>query len=169
MHHIRVDSYGKCLKNKEWPEGKTWEDIVKQYKFVLALEHSNCKGFSSISSSIAFPFYFSTLLMICYQIDYITDKFWKAINFGVVPIVMGAPNIDDYSPSWHSVIKTIDYIGQGHPLSHSLVYSPFTLDFHSFYATDPAQLAEHLHRLNNNDTLYREYIDYKYDAQVSFN
>eukprot|EP01102_Stenamoeba_stenopodia_P021847 TRINITY_DN8916_c0_g1_i1.p1 TRINITY_DN8916_c0_g1~~TRINITY_DN8916_c0_g1_i1.p1 ORF type:complete len:454 (-),score=93.93 TRINITY_DN8916_c0_g1_i1:14-1375(-) len=115
MHHIRVDSYGKCLKNKEWPEGKTWDDIVKQYKFVLALEHSNCK-------------------------DYITDKFWKAINFGVVPIVMGAPNIDDYSPSWHSVIKTIDYI-------------------------DPAQLAEHLHRLNNNDTLYNEYIDFKFDPK----
>eukprot|EP01103_Thecamoeba_quadrilineata_P016288 TRINITY_DN5403_c0_g1_i1.p1 TRINITY_DN5403_c0_g1~~TRINITY_DN5403_c0_g1_i1.p1 ORF type:complete len:404 (+),score=70.60 TRINITY_DN5403_c0_g1_i1:53-1264(+) len=116
MRHIGVDSYGKCLHNKDWPEGKSWEEVVSGYKFFLAFEHENCK-------------------------DYVTEQYWKAIQLGVVPIVMGAPNIDDFAPSPHSVIKTIDYSG-------------------------PQQLAEHLHRINNNDELYLEYLSHKYNKSL---
>jgi hypothetical protein len=173
MRHIGVHSYGSCLNNQPWPKKKrkkekvplkddssqqqqqeryrsvmddlegvfgshsqapslffnregmeaeeeevemTWEEVVSQYKFVLVFEDANCK-------------------------DYVSREFWKAIELGVVPVVMGAPNIDDFSPTFHSVIKTIDYL-------------------------DPLQLAEQLNLLNHNDSLYLQYIDYKYDSTL---
>jgi len=116
MHFIKVDSYGKCLHNKELPKGKSLNEVIREYKFVIAFEHSNCK-------------------------DFVTEIFWRAIQLGVVPIVMGAPNIDDFAPTFHSIIKVNDYSG-------------------------PKQLADYLHLLDKNDTLYNEYINYKYDSTL---
>ena len=67
--HIPVDSYGACgpLKCNERQSAKCKGDLLRPYKFYLALENSECG-------------------------DYITKKLWdKPLMYGVVPIVYG-PN-----------------------------------------------------------------------------
>ena len=64
MKHIKVDSYGHCLHNKDLPnhlnEPQKMKDpdflhILAQYKFVLAIENAVCP-------------------------DYITEKLWKVLQ-----------------------------------------------------------------------------------------
>lgn len=43
--------------------------LISRYKFIIAYENSICD-------------------------DYITEKFWRAITTGVIPIYFGAPNIE---------------------------------------------------------------------------
>lgn len=38
------------------------------------------------------------------EVDYVTEKYFQALNFGAVPVVIGAPNILDYAPSENSII-----------------------------------------------------------------
>lgn len=65
MEYIPIDSYGKCLNNKKWPEGvKGIKELMKAYTFYLAFENSNCK-------------------------DYVTEKLVNAVEAGVVPVVDG--------------------------------------------------------------------------------
>ena len=44
-------------------------EFIPQYKFFLAFENSNCK-------------------------EYITEKFWRSLHYGLVPVVFGAPMMD---------------------------------------------------------------------------
>ncbi|KAK2162782.1 hypothetical protein LSH36_91g00008 [Paralvinella palmiformis] len=70
--------------------------------------------------------------------DYITEKFyWNALYNDIVPVVMGA-HPDDYA----AVAPPGSYIHVD--------------DFES-----PRHLAEYLHKLDNNDTLYNEYFRWK--------
>ena len=67
--HIPVDTYGACgpLKCNQRQSPKCKGDLLRPYKFFLALENSECD-------------------------DYITEKLWdKPLKHGVVPIVYG-PN-----------------------------------------------------------------------------
>lgn len=71
-------------------------EVIKNYKFTLAFENSNTK-------------------------DYVTEKFFQCFDAGSIPgfksklrllilvVYLGAPNIDDFSPSDHSVIKVSDF------------------------------------------------------------
>ena len=48
MKHIKVDSYGNCLKNKnthtsEYMKGNI--ELMSKYKFVIAIENSNCQDY----------------------------------------------------------------------------------------------------------------------------
>jgi len=83
MKHIKVDSYGRCLNNKEFPTDEDKNDIkelVSHYKFYLAIENSDC-------------------------LDYITEKYDRCLRLGVVPIVGGTRKLyEKYMPSNHSVI-----------------------------------------------------------------
>ncbi|CAG8671852.1 16589_t:CDS:1 [Dentiscutata erythropus] len=104
MQHITVDSFGYCLHNKELPDqirekygikknGDTAYystnmydvkiDVLSPYKFHLAFENSNCKG-------------------------YVTEKVYDSFLGDSIPIYMGAPDIDDYVPP-HSIIKVTDF------------------------------------------------------------
>lgn len=46
--------------------------FIARYKFVIAYENSVCN-------------------------DYITEKLWRPLNLGVVPIYFGAPNVKVFS------------------------------------------------------------------------
>ena len=84
MKHVKVDSYGQCLHNRDLPENlrdpaagiDTMEllDIISQYKFALAIENAICT-------------------------DYITEKFWRPLYAGTVPIVKGSPKVKEWAPS----------------------------------------------------------------------
>jgi hypothetical protein len=58
--------------------------IYQEYKFVLAFEINNLT-------------------------DFVTEKVALALKAGAVPVYMGAPNIDDWLPGDHSVIKTQNF------------------------------------------------------------
>ena len=70
--YVKVDVYGQCT-GKEDPcrmESDCLMEFAGKYKFYLAFENSVCK-------------------------DYITEKFWEALKYGMVPIALGA-SIKDY-------------------------------------------------------------------------
>eukprot|EP01106_Pelomyxa_sp_JSP_P012332 TRINITY_DN3400_c0_g1_i1.p1 TRINITY_DN3400_c0_g1~~TRINITY_DN3400_c0_g1_i1.p1 ORF type:complete len:184 (-),score=38.36 TRINITY_DN3400_c0_g1_i1:73-624(-) len=119
MRHVTVDSYGTCLKTASWDlktygrrgNGTAFREFLSKYKFYLAFENSMCE-------------------------DYVTEKYWRALQLGVVPIVLGAPNILDFEPTPHSILKVSDF-------------------------ASPKALADYVKMLDSNDTLYNQYLSYK--------
>ncbi|GMJ05600.1 fucosyltransferase 11 [Hibiscus trionum] len=70
--NIKIDSYGICHGNQNGGVDKV--ETLKHYKFSLAFENSN-------------------------EEDYVSEKFFQSLVAGSVPVVVGAPNIEDFSPS----------------------------------------------------------------------
>lgn len=100
MSHIHVDSYGKCLHNKDVPKdmdfpiysnhGASMRNkiaIFKDYKFVLTFENNNIT-------------------------DYVTEKLPCVLQAGSVPIYMGAPNVHPFwTPGENAIIRTDQFEG----------------------------------------------------------
>lgn len=80
--NVPVDSYGGCHRNRDGRVNKV--EALKRYKFSLAFENSN-------------------------EEDYVTEKFFQSLVAGAIPVVVGAPNIQDYAPAPNAIIhiKTI--------------------------------------------------------------
>ncbi|KAJ8500677.1 hypothetical protein OPV22_011229 [Ensete ventricosum] len=74
---IKIDSYGGCHRNRDGNVDKV--ETLKRYKFSLAFENSN-------------------------EEDYVTEKFFQSLVAGTVPVVIGAPNIQDFAPSPDSIL-----------------------------------------------------------------
>ncbi|CAJ0764666.1 17429_t:CDS:2, partial [Entrophospora sp. SA101] len=103
MNLTIVHSFGKCLHTQDFPNdilvkyglkngrqghfsdkmAEIKRDVLSPYKFILALENSNCEG-------------------------YVTEKVYDPMLIDAIPIYMGASDIDDYIPP-RSVIKVSDY------------------------------------------------------------
>ncbi|XP_014716068.1 alpha-(1,3)-fucosyltransferase 11 [Equus asinus] len=123
MRYIRVDSYGKCLQNRELPTPRlqdtataTTEDpellaFLSRYKFHLALENAICN-------------------------DYMTEKLWRPMHLGAVPVYRGSPSVRDWMPNNHSIILIDDF-------------------------ESPQKLAEFIDFLDKNDEEYMKYLAYK--------
>jgi len=120
MKHVQVDAFGSCLHNKELPDdlvgseqmgNKNFYQLLSRYKFVLSMENAVCQ-------------------------DYVTEKFWRTIEIGSVPIYLGAPNIEDYLPTNKSAILVKDY-------------------------KSAEEVAKLVHHLNENDQAYEEYLSFK--------
>ncbi|XP_049870329.1 alpha-(1,3)-fucosyltransferase 10-like [Pectinophora gossypiella] len=132
MKYIKVDAYGHCLHNKELPlhpmyvnpiskkdsysyryhlYGQELLTFMGKYKFVIAIENGICN-------------------------DYVTEKFWRTIEVGAVPIYYGSPLIRDWFPNNKSAILIEDF-------------------------ATPELLSQHLHYLLENDTAYEEYLVHK--------
>ncbi|XP_027112491.1 glycoprotein 3-alpha-L-fucosyltransferase A [Coffea eugenioides] len=75
--NIKIDSYGSCHRNRGGNVDKV--KTLMRYKFSLAFENSN-------------------------EEDYVTEKFFQSLVAGTVPVVVGAPNIQDFAPSPSSVL-----------------------------------------------------------------
>lgn len=87
MQHLQIDSYGKLFNNKQLEEDTGRDSklaLYKQYKFVIAFENA-CAT------------------------DYVTEKFFDPLISGAVPVYLGAPNIDDFTPGEHCFINVNDY------------------------------------------------------------
>ncbi|CAL5385865.1 unnamed protein product [Camellia sinensis] len=69
---IKIDSYGSCHRNRDEAVEKV--KTLKHYKFSLAFENSD-------------------------EEDYVTEKYFQPLVAGSVPVVVGAPNIQDFAPS----------------------------------------------------------------------
>lgn len=122
MKYIPIDSYGKCLNNKMLPsayrhfgykylERNDFLHFVARYKFVIAIENGVCD-------------------------DYVTEKFWRAIHLGVVPIYFGSPKIRDWLPNEKSAILLEDF-------------------------PEPKLLIAYIDNLMQDDDLYEQYLEHK--------
>ncbi|MEE6459963.1 hypothetical protein FKM82_000804 [Ascaphus truei] len=125
MNYIAVDSYGECLHNRDLPQqlnnpssmdDKQFYSILAQYKFILAFENAVCE-------------------------DYITEKLWRPLKLGAVPVYYGATNIDEWLPSNKSAI----------------IVNRFA---------HPKDLAEYIKELDKNDTLYMEFLEWKLQGHI---
>ncbi|KAL5018425.1 hypothetical protein ScPMuIL_004147 [Solemya velum] len=121
MKHLDVDSYGTCLHNRDLPDNlkdpiagmghKDFYQLVAKYKFSLALENAICT-------------------------DYITEKLWRPLMAGSVPIVYGSLQIRDLLPDNHSAILIEDF-------------------------DSPEDLSWYLKFLLENDEEYEKYLHWK--------
>ncbi|KAI8351178.1 hypothetical protein BD560DRAFT_337409 [Blakeslea trispora] len=84
MQYVDVHSYGTCLNNRPFPQDKSRTDLLKEYKFYLAMENSNCG-------------------------DYATEKLYDTFMMSAVPIVDGPASYDGYIPNNRSVIYADAY------------------------------------------------------------
>ncbi|KAL3538874.1 hypothetical protein ACH5RR_002240 [Cinchona calisaya] len=75
--NIKIDSYGSCHRNRAGNVDKV--QALKRYKFSLAFENSN-------------------------EEDYVTEKFFQSLVAGTIPVVIGAPNIQEYAPAPGSLL-----------------------------------------------------------------
>ncbi|OCT98810.1 hypothetical protein XELAEV_18011045mg [Xenopus laevis] len=123
MKHLEIDSYGQCLKNREHPSKRledtstaTTEDpefmaFTARYKFHLAMENALCS-------------------------DYMTEKLWRPMHLGAIPIYRGSPSVRDWMPNDHSIIMIDDF-------------------------ASPRDLAEFIMTLDSDDEQYLKYLEYK--------
>ena len=94
--------------------------------------------FTMINST--YKFYLALENSICE--DYITEKLYRTLHLGgIIPVVLGGADYSKLLPP-HSVINVMDY-------------------------SSPRALAEYLHKLDRNDTLYNEYFQWRnhYDSK----
>lgn len=129
LYPTQVDSYGKCLQNRELPTPRlqdtataTTEDpellvFLSRYKFHLALENAICD-------------------------DYMTEKLWRPMHLGAVPVYRGSPSVRDWIPNNHSIILIDDF-------------------------ESPQKLAEFIDFLDKNDEEYMKYLAYKQPGGIT--
>ncbi|XP_076298728.1 alpha-(1,3)-fucosyltransferase 10 isoform X2 [Lasioglossum baleicum] len=122
MKYIRVDSYGTCLNNAQFDKrlkenyleilnSEDFLSFIANYKFTIAFENAVCQ-------------------------DYITEKLWRPLTVGSVPIYYGSPSFKDWLPNNMSAISVLDF-------------------------KDPKSLASFLNNLSNNKTEYEKYLTHK--------
>ncbi|XP_069466785.1 alpha-(1,3)-fucosyltransferase 11 [Ambystoma mexicanum] len=129
MKYIKVDSYGKCLNNRKLPDERledtstaTTEDsefmaFVSKYKFHLAMENALCP-------------------------DYMTEKLWRPMHLGAIPIYRGSPSVLDWMPNNYSIILIDDF-------------------------PSPQALADFIVSLDSDDNKYLRYLEYKKPGGVT--
>lgn len=115
-HSVPIDIYGVCGTHKCLP----WKSLecdkkLTEYKFYIAAENSICP-------------------------DYVTEKLYRALEAGAVPIVYGGADYSAYAPP-HSYINAIDF-------------------------QSPEALADYLIILDKNPALYLKYFEWKKEWQV---
>lgn len=110
-----IDVYGECgIKGLDCQPWKSLEcdKIIGDYKFYIAAENSFCP-------------------------DYVTEKFYRALQVGAVPIVYGGSDYSAYAPPY-SFIHAADF-------------------------QSPKDLADYLFLLDQNPKLYARYLEWKKD------
>ena len=87
MEYLPIDSYGRWQNNKQLPDDngyRTKMELMRNYRFTIAFENAIGK-------------------------DYVTEKFYEPLLSGSVPVYLGAPNINMFSPDSSSFIDVRDY------------------------------------------------------------
>lgn len=110
--YIDVDVYGTCGQNK-CPNDKLHhclKSYVRDYMFFLSLENSICK-------------------------DYVTEKFYRMLNYKIIPVVFGGADYSLVAPP-HSYINALSF-------------------------KDTVQLAHYLRTVAANYSLYKSYFEWK--------
>ena len=116
--NLTIHVYGKCgIREIPGKFIRGYNYLSRKYKFLLSFENAICK-------------------------HYVTEKFYQALQFPWIPVVLGGANYSSIAP----------------PKSYVDV-----MDFSSV-----RNLAEYLRYLDGNDTAYCEYFSWKSDYVVEF-
>lgn len=110
--YLKVDVYGLCGDHKcsRSRGASCYSDFERKYFFMLAFENSICR-------------------------DYITEKFFTALRYDMVPVVFGGANYTRVAPP-RSFIDALSF-------------------------KSPKHLAEHLTSVAKNVSAYKSYFDWK--------
>lgn len=120
MKYVKIDASGKCLHNKDLPKevqdpmtmfDKAYLNFIAKYKFIISFENARCD-------------------------DYMTEKIFRTVHVGAVPIYMGASNLREWLPDGKSVLMVEDF-------------------------KSPKELAERIIFLDNHPKEYEKMLDYK--------
>ncbi len=117
---IQIDSVGACEHNKDIEphlrdpvmamEDHDFFQYIAKYKFHLAFENAVCE-------------------------DYMTEKLYRPLHLGAVPIYRGSAKVKDWTPN-NSVILVDDFVS-------------------------PEALANYIHHLDTNDDAYMKFLEFK--------
>ena len=124
---LKVDIFGKCGDHKKFPPRAKvtsgYNYLGQQYKFYLSFESSNC-------------------------LDYITEKFFYAMEHGLLPVALGGLDDQDY---------------QRIAPPHSYI--------HVDHFESPSQMMEYLVQVSENEDLFNSYFWWRdhYDLNLSPN
>ena len=113
----------------------------KCYKKLDGCDWGNNTCISKVRNQ--YKFYLAFENSICYE--YITEKYWSTLqstSFFNIPIALGA-SLHQYE-----------------------VYSPPNSYLHTRNFTSAKSLAEFMHKLDKNDTLYNSYFDWRYTHDI---
>lgn len=77
---VPTESWGNCDRNVDAPGSFDKVELIKGYKFCVAMENSITK-------------------------DYITEKLWQALEAGCLPIYMGPKNVADFLPMRDAIVN----------------------------------------------------------------
>ena len=115
--HIRLDVYGKCGNFTCLPHNseECGAQVMSRYKFTFSAENELCP-------------------------DYVTEKFYRPLVHGTVPVVYGGADYSAYAPPG-SYIAAADF-------------------------SSPKDLADYLLLLDRNDHLYLNYFRWRQEWQV---
>ncbi|XP_074152919.1 GDP-fucose protein O-fucosyltransferase 4 isoform X2 [Sminthopsis crassicaudata] len=91
--------------------------FLARYKFHLALENAICE-------------------------DYMTEKLWRPLHLGAVPVYRGSPSVRDWMPNERAIILVDDF-------------------------ESPQQLAAFIDFLDRNDAEYAQYLAYKQPGGIT--
>ena len=124
IHYPLIKVYGQCVSQNETNQCSRFSQCeiseLSKNKYYLAFESQSCR-------------------------DYITEKFWRSLAYGIIPIVFGPRNK-----------QSLERIAP----PNSFIY---TGDFKSL-----KNLAEHLNKINRNRTLFSEYHQWRRFYQVFY-
>lgn len=121
MPKMPIDSPGKCIHNRDFPNSMNTKDpttVVAGFKFYLSLEN------------------------VFDDPDWVSSTYFRVLDAGSIPVYMGAPNIQKYSPQPGYVINMYDF-------------------------ETPDHLVDYLMYLDANDTAYYEKLQWKEEGPSS--
>lgn len=99
MRHVRVDSYGACLHNKDkpWPPAA---GRVSQHEYLQKL---------AILSRYSWAISFENAA----EEDWVTERLYHALLARAIPIYDGAPNVRAFTPHADAVLHVRDFMHNG--------------------------------------------------------
>ncbi|CAF4694703.1 unnamed protein product, partial [Rotaria sp. Silwood2] len=121
--YFPIHAYGLCINNEENICNKNDQCEMEQFRlalFYLAFESQTCT-------------------------DYITEKFWRALHYGMIPIVFGP--------------RKQSYLDLGIPNSAFIHVEDFK---------SAKQLGKYLHKIANDYFLYRNYFQWINQYQIFY-
>lgn len=114
-NYTRIDFYNSCYGTNNTYSYEELLHIMSTYKFNLVFENSRCH-------------------------DWVSERLFRTLELGMIPIILGPPNIADYMPTDHSILNAWDYT--------------------------PEKLAKKIKEIDENDTLYSQYVDFQTDPTL---